>query len=221
MSNAPLYPASYDGIYGRCIGFALDVAMKINLSKENIDTALSNPKLEEGLLRYLNIQKLFPAVNVSEDKDFQRYFNTFYKVIKRSPEWYRQFYGAFQATRCDRVTLREILEILQNKTHRVEASFGSKLLATIDPSMPVIDSIVLKNLGLRLPYAQDVNRLEKIVKIQEQLKSLMTAYIRTSDGKYLIQQFKESFPYAKITKIKMLDLVLWQTRIKKHILKKI
>lgn len=32
------------------------------------------------------------------------------------------------------------------------------------------------------------------------------------NGKYLVQRFRETYPDANVTEIKMLDLVLWQTR---------
>lgn len=37
-------------------------------------------------------------------------------------------------------------------------------------------------------------------------------FLKTENGKYLVEQFVREYPNAKISKIKMLDFVLWQTR---------
>ena len=47
----------------------------------------------------------------------------------------------------DELKFDVVLDLLHQETNRYEASFASKLIATINPSMPVIDSIVLKNLA--------------------------------------------------------------------------
>lgn len=44
------------------------------------------------------------------------------------------------------------------------------------------------------------------------LCELFAAYLMTSNGRYLVQQFHGTYPEVAITEIKMLDLVLWQTR---------
>lgn len=190
----------------------------IILNRAEINSVLFNANLERGLLRYLKIQDLFRRIDVSKNIEFQRLFNGYYRV-RRGLDWQRKFYSIFQVARRDRLTFGEILARLQKKTGRAEASFGSKLMATIDPKMPVIDKFVLQNLGLRLPSVGAIDRLEKIVEIHKQIKLQMTSFLRTSNGKYLIQQFKKHFPDARITSIKMLDLVLWQTRLKKSIKK--
>ena len=55
------------------------------------------------------------------------------------------------------------------KTGRIEASFASKLVATINPRMPVVDRIVLKNLYWRLPYVYKQWKHLKIIKINKKL----------------------------------------------------
>ena len=106
----------------------------------------------------------------------------------------------------------EVLATLQRTTGRCEASFASKLVATIDPNMPVIDSIVLRNLALRLPSTGFKGRLAAIQELHRRLETHFTQFLTTSTGRYLVERFREEYPTANITTIKMLDLVLWQTR---------
>jgi hypothetical protein len=46
------------------------------------------------------------------------------------------------------------------------------VFATLHPSAPVIDSVVLRNLGLRLPPANAPDRMSRIVELYSRLSSL-------------------------------------------------
>lgn len=89
----------------------------------------------------------------------------------------------------------------------MEESFASKLAATIDPNLPVIDIWVRYHLGLDRPTSTQ-NAEEIHQKIREQYADFLSA----ENGKYLIRGFTEAYPEAHITHVKMLDFVLWQTR---------
>ncbi|OFW31430.1 MAG: hypothetical protein A3H97_18565 [Acidobacteria bacterium RIFCSPLOWO2_02_FULL_65_29] len=83
---------------------------------------------------------------------------------------------------------------------------------TIDPDTPVIDSIVLQNLGVRLPAYGSDGRRSRIVELHGRLLSSLTVFLKTDVGRYLVKRFRATYPEADVTEIKMLDLVLWQTR---------
>ena len=83
-----------------------------------------------GLDRYAAIMRRFPNVDVSKDRDCQRLFNGFYRV-RRNETWRDAFYALFQRVRDARPTFEDILTALYDKTGRVEASFASKMLATL------------------------------------------------------------------------------------------
>ncbi len=110
------------------------------------------------------------------------------------------------------VCFSDILDRLYKATGRYEASFASKLLATVEPSMPVIDSIVLRNLNLRLATSHSKDRAAHICQLHTTLLACFKEFLSTENGKYLVQCFLETYPDAEVTEIKMLDLVLWQTR---------
>ena len=114
--------------------------------------------------------------------------------------------------RRDKLQFDAVLDTLHATTGRYEASFASKLVATLDTSKPVIDSTVLRNLGERLPYHGAKDRVARIKAIYADLCFVMTAFLPTETGRYLTAEFQRSHPKADITEIKMLDLVLWQTR---------
>jgi hypothetical protein len=127
-------------------------------------------------------------------------------------EWQKEFYSLLQKSKKDTTTFENTLSKLFEKTGKIESSFASKLVATIDPKMPVIDSIVLKNLKFKLPYSYDKEREIKILKIYQTLIKEFSLFLKTESGKYLVEQFAKEYPTSKISKTKMLDLILWQTR---------
>jgi hypothetical protein len=77
----------------------------------------------------------------------------------------------------------------------------------------VIDAFVLKNLGLQLPRNGKVEaRLARIVELHDRIGRVFDDFLVTDMGRYLTTRFAECYPQQQVTPIKMLDLVLWQTR---------
>jgi hypothetical protein len=91
-------------------------------------------------------------------------------------------------------------------------SEGSRVLVSLSLSMPVIDAIVLKNLNMRLPPSGASDRLAGICKIHQSLQSSLDAILQSENGGHLIRKFREKYWPADITDIKVIDLILWQTR---------
>ena len=174
-----------------------------------IDCALL--RVEEGLKKYLALQKDLKTTDVSKDRSFQKRFNHFYKV-RRSSEWQTQYYELLQKNKNSNVIFSEVLSAIHKKTGRYEASFASKLVATIHSGQPVIDEFILRNAGLTLPYPKAKNREARMVSVHDELLMKLKEFLRNENGKYHVKQFKAKFQSAKITQIKMVDLVLWQTR---------
>lgn len=181
----------------------------MELSIESIDLAL--PKIEIGLNKYLAIQNDYRNTVVATDREFQKRFNHFYRV-RRGVYWQRPFYELLEDAKNNDYSFSEVLEKLSNSTGRLEASFSSKLLATSNTDKAVLDSVVLKNLGLKLPYASATNRKERIISVFNALDESLNNLLDTQAGEYLVNSFDQMYPYADVTNIKKLDLVLWQTR---------
>jgi hypothetical protein len=183
---------------------------QIPLDQDGIDRGL--PLVANGLRKYTWLQAELHRRDVSHDREYQKRFNGFYRV-RRSAEWQRTFYDLLEAGKLRHPRLRDVLLEIEYATSRVEASFSSKLVATLDPSMPVIDSIVLDHLGLKLPTRRDVQaRIDAIVDIHQRMAGAFQEYLRFDIGRYLVVRFQASYPEAVVTEIKMVDLVLWQTR---------
>ena len=182
--------------------------MAITLTQAAIDDAL--PRVRPGLDKYLVLQTRRDSCDVRRDREYRRRFNHFYRV-RRGEEWQGKFYSLLERSKTKPASFADILTALHRATGRYEASFASKLLATIDPEMPVIDSIVLRNLNLKLPTGS-ARRLEQLAVLHRELNARFREFLTTDAGRYLVTRFRAEYPDANITEIKMLDLVLWQTR---------
>lgn len=184
--------------------------MPIHITSLQIDTAL--PKIKIGLQQYLDLQ--FRVTNLESfvgDADFRKRFNHFYRV-RRGVAWQEVFYNLMTRAKRENLQFDEVLELLHEATGRYEASFASKLIATLQTSKPVIDSVVLRAIGLRLPVRNEPHRGTKICEVYRELESLFEIYLATDKGANLIKKFDRIYPNTKITNEKKLDLVLWKNR---------
>ena len=184
--------------------------MPVQLTLAQIDQAL--PRVAEGLEKYQWLQQQFLAnVNSHGDAVFQRRFNQFYRV-RRSAAWQSSYFALMGRARREALEFNVVLDALQLAINRLEASFVSKLIATINPELPVIDKFVLQNVGLALPAQNATNRAAAIVQIHFTLQASFNTYLQSPDGQYLVSKFNQQYPNSGITDVKKLDLVLWQTR---------
>lgn len=182
----------------------------IALTPAHIDKAL--PKVALGLRKYEWLQRELFRRNVARDPEYQTRFATYYRV-RRGSGWRQAFFDLLEHGKTIPPSLSDALLAVYEATGRVEASFASKLVATIDPSKPVIDSVVLRNLGLRLPNCMEVAlRIEGVAELYQRMAYLFAEFLKTGTGRYLVTQFNASYPGTSLTEVKMLDLVLWQTR---------
>jgi hypothetical protein len=134
--------------------------------------------------------------------------------VRRDANWQQTFFKLLEEGKTRPPHFEDVLRTLHSETGRVEASFASKLIATLDPSQPVIDSVVLGNLRRKLPPRGDVSaRLGKIIRLHGYLAQTFASYLKTENGRYLVRRFREVYPDTRLSKVKMLDLVLWQTRL--------
>ncbi len=184
--------------------------IQLDAAAAAIERAL--PLVSEGLGKYCRIQNALKTTDVAHHPEFQRSFNGFYR-IRRDTTWRRSFYSLLEDQKSSRRSFAAVLEALRTATGRVEASFVSKLVASVDPDQPVIDFFVLKNLGLRLSSAGTVEaRVARIVDVHAQIGLAFSEYLKTDMGTYLTKRFEEIYPDRHLTRIKMLDLTLWQIR---------
>lgn len=181
----------------------------IRLTSQSIEQAL--PKVQAGLIKYSWLQENLYKVDVSNHREFQRKYNGFYRV-RRNSIWQQPYFNLLEIAKTTKLSFEEALAQIFITTGKLEASFASKLVATANPNLPVIDKFVLENVGLKLPPYSAQDRELGIVAVYNQLISKFNDFANTEEGNLLVSRFQEVYGSSNITAVKMIDLVLWQTR---------
>ena len=162
-----------------------------------------------SIIQYQDIMKSAKNVDISSDKVFQKTFNGFYKLRYAPEEWKEIYYKLFEEKKNDTsLTFKDIITELYNKTQRIEASFSSKMLATINPNMPILDSNVLKYLNLKLKNDTDKQkRLENTIAVYDEI----VEWYKRDEAKECLKIFNEIMPSYKegISDAKKIDCIIW------------
>lgn len=166
-----------------------------------------------GIDGYAQIQREVCETDVSADTDFQRLYNRFYRV-RRNAEWQSAYYEIMQREKASAdLSFEGILREMHGRTCNVEASFTSKMIATLDPGRPIWDSIVLERLGLKLKGATAQAKLENATGVYESIMGWYADYLVTEDAARNIALFDELLPdYSWLTPVKKVDFLLWSSR---------
>ena len=144
--------------------------------------------------------------------EFQRLFNGYYRV-RRDKKWREHYYRLFLNARENRYTFEQIITELFDKTKNVEASFSSKMLATIDASKPVWDQYVLMNLGLELKGKSREEKLQNAIALYKRIEVWYADYLVTSEARENIEVFNFMLPeYSWLSDTKKIDCLLWIKR---------
>lgn len=172
-------------------------------------------KLELGLKKYQYIMNQFStSENFTEDYYFQTKFKGFYRVRRNQDfcDVYFKFLNDHKVN--EAITFGETLNHIYSKMNRVEASFASKLVATINPNLPVWDKEVLRNIGSELNknYVKDSDRINACIEKYEAMKDWYNEKLTSDNGKDFVEKFDNRYPNTNLTNLKKIDLILWQTR---------
>jgi hypothetical protein len=170
------------------------------------------PKIQNGLNKYLHIMNSFDSCDVSNNVEFQKSFNGFYRIRQRRPKFYKCYYDYMEQHKNTSLAFEDVVTYFYNSLNRIESSFSSKLLATVNPNMPVWDSIVLNNLELKPPAYYKTNRLQNIIELYSHIVNWYTEYLETQNSTDVLKVFDDIYPNTKLTHVKKIDLVLWSIR---------
>lgn len=177
--------------------------------------------IEETLISAYELENYIKIITkISEKKyneDFKKEFNGYYRIRQKSKQWYECYYKLLKEQNEKKRSFREVLEILYKIEKKVEASYASKMIASVNPDKAIWDSNVLKNLGFYSEWNnydlyKGVERIKLAEKIYNDINSIYNDYLASSYGKKIIKEFDEMIPSYKdkITNIKKLDCIIWK-----------
>ena len=188
------------------------------MTEEAMSRAIKNletSRNRNGLQKYCRLQESLSRVDVRSDGDFQRAFKSFYQV-RRGADFCEPFFSILYREKNNPApSFGEVLAEIHDRTGRVEASFSSKLVATIDADLPVWDRHVLDNLGLRPPYSSmnPQRRLSRCSELYSEILAWTSAAIRQAWFGEWQRRFDTAFPqFTHFSDTKKLDLLLWKSR---------
>lgn len=162
---------------------------------------------------YEKIIKIFDKKDISLDGDFQKTFNGFYRV-RRNDNWRKSYYAYFENNKLRKdITFEEILYHLYDVTGQIEHSFSSKMLATINPDMPIWDVYVLNHIGLELSGKTKEEQLKNRVELYNEIILWYDNFLKTGEAHQTISLFDSIMPnYKWLTPIKKIDYIIWGVR---------
>lgn len=177
------------------------------------DVSAAITKSKPGIEKYLALMELHGKVNVTTDPSFQRAYNGFYRMRQRTASYYQAYYALMEQLRGSKPTFDYVLDALHMATGRFEPSFASKMIATLNPDKPVWDKFVLQNLGMTPPASHRKTKIDDAKKCYSAIEGWYKAFLASAEGANWIMQFNQLVPsHAKLTNLKKVDLILWQTR---------
>lgn len=164
-----------------------------------------------GLERYEYIIHNVRTVDVSTDIAFQTKFNGFYR-IRRNKEWRDFYYSLFEQAKNNSYSFEDIIKALYKETNKVEASFASKMYASLHTDKPIWDQYVLQELELELT-GKNEEKLGNAIELYREIEKMINSILESEDGKQCIISFDKTLPsYAWISKAKKIDFFLWGNR---------
>ncbi len=146
----------------------------------------------------------------------RRRFNAYYGV-RRNAMWRELFYSRFEAAKASRLQGAElfvdIVVGLQADTGRIEASFASKLVATLQPEHPIIDSVVRKWLAKHTTPPPFKGGVERVIAYYRWLDAFMVELAASREAERWSTTFEAAFPTrpgaVPIPAMKRLDFLIW------------
>ena len=165
-----------------------------------------------GFDKYKQIMEMVLKTDVSSDPEFQRFFNGFYRV-RRNAEWRKVYYDLFERVKGRNPSFEYIIRTMYEATGNIEASFSSKMLATINPDMPIWDRYVVQNLCLNMSGKTKEDQLKCAVDLYGQMVNWYADFLQTDNGRGCIAEFDRTLPGdVWMSDVKKIDFYLWSIR---------
>lgn len=163
--------------------------------------------------KYCTIMDYYKIVDISKDTKWQKNFNSFY-VIRRDKDWQDIYYNFFENNKLnDDLTFKNIIIYLYEKTGIIEASYSSKLLATVNSDKPIWDKYVLKNLGKKQSGKTKLEQINNSIILYEDIVEWYDEFMKTVQADECINCFNKILPrYKEINDVKKIDFLLWKIR---------
>ncbi|MGL5380095.1 hypothetical protein [Clostridium sp.] len=177
----------------------------------DVSRSLDRKEMKIGVTKYIYIMNIFNDINVSTDNTFKTVYIDFYKLgVNTNENFLNKYFILLEDDKTNSLEFIDALRYLYKYSKKVHASFASKLLATVNPELPIIDKFIRNHLELEAYFG--VSNIDKIIEQYYEIVEIYRCFLNTNQSKEWIRLFDEKFPYNNITPIKKIDFILWQIR---------
>ncbi len=171
------------------------------------------------LKKYCCIVETVSKDDFKATQDFRKTFNGYYRLQRRTASWYERYYDLFEKQKKKQLSYQALLEEMYDCAGKIEVSFVSKMIASIDTSKPIWDQYVLKNLGLEKEWnrtygANPEARISEANNIYSKIIESYGDILCSSKGQECITRFHQILPdyVGRISDVKIIDFFLWSKR---------
>ena len=184
----------------------------IEFEKEKISNALW--KRRHKIRKYVEIMYDLKCTNghAASDENFQKKYKYLYgmNLSHLSDDFYKTYFKFLEDNYNNKsIPFEKIIKTMSKASGRIETSFSSKLLATINPDRAVWDRNVREHLGI-----PKVKSISKAIELYDELEtSLAEDYLCLVDEyRYIVEKTfitEDWYGLIDITDIKIIDFILW------------
>ena len=143
-------------------------------------------KVFKGIDKYNYIMQNIQKTDVYANQEFRKKYCAYYGLNRNtSKDFQDEYFKYMQENKsCKTLDYGRVLRDLYEKTNRVDYSFSSKLLHTINPDMPILDKHLMRMLGFQLKSIGDnSSRLDYYKKVYDiVLKEYNDIHTNLSNG---------------------------------------
>ena len=177
---------------------------KIELDVNKIREKLSATDIKLGTYRY--IMDAVHKTDVSTDSRFQHEYKSFYGMHQYTDaDFCKVYFEYMEANKTGGINFENVIIHLYHGTSGVQPSFSSKLLHTVNPDMPILDSRVKYHLKLKtIPYY-----FPRVLRYYEEFVEIFSEYLTTQNAADVIGVFDDIFGDTELTAVKKIDNAIW------------
>jgi len=196
----------------------LNIQPKLRYSLSYLKSNVDWNKIVCSIPTYLYLQK-----KRFDDNQYEKTFTSVYQLNlgKNNNAFKKKYFLLLKETsKKEIVNFEKVIQSLSKINSKSQLSFSSKLVATIDNKKCVIDSRILHLLSISRYYIKDITRRkQRDTEIYIAINKFLNAFAKQKEGKELIKIFDNKTKIikdaSKISAVKKLDFIFWQTRLSK------
>ena len=197
----------------------IEIRNIVNLIDTNINSIIEQIS-QEDIDIYISIQDQFLIKdgNIENDSIFRYLFKKFYLsssarfLTEKSYDLYFSILSNLKITKLDNITdiIKYLLEKLKPMRNKLEYSYTSKILHTINPRFPIYDSYIRKALNLRVIEGDsDDQKINDFLNHYNKINQIYREIIKNNLLETPIEKLGKKRIISRLSPVKTIDFLFW------------